>query len=409
MDEDPILARAQLLISATNNINQNDAINSMMGKESSQQDELIREEEEDTDNAVPQSDVLSINYNHNSKQSMTVVKEAELKTNFINLQQLQLEKQKEQKLDIDESNILLNDPVLVRARLFVEAANGMNPNISTVQNPSVDLTLNIPVLDSNHLIAGTPTSDNSYKETSQSPSKKDKGRGKSSVIVKCTVIQGSTLVSTSIDVRLSLKVGSSVSIDGQIVRISDSIAEWSSNRVALKQDWPHETRFDVELFIESQSLLNRSPTKTHKNTALPVSANSIQNAVSQLDLFLSTRASSNSPAKVSPITMKVNKNGNKLKKERSFVSLVSTPEMSDYNQDDTIISRYIEDKITESSDVIEVSRKLALKRVSQKFKEDQKQAAIDAAFKEEQQAVVILVRWSCVILLSYIVTIFFSI
>jgi hypothetical protein len=404
MDEDPILARARLLISATNNINENDAINSMMGKNSSQQDELVHEEKEDIDNAVPHSDVLSINPDHDSKQSMTIVMEAELKTNICDLQQLQhekekqeqlqLEKEKKQKLDIDESDVLLNDPVLVRARMFVEAAKGMDSNLSTVQNPSIDLPLNIPVLDSNRLISlsGTPTSDNNHKETSQSPSKKDKRRGKCSVIAKCTVIQGSTLVSTSIDVRLSLKVGSSVSIDGEIVQMSDSIADWSSNRIALKQDWPHETRFDAELFIESQSLLDRSPTKTHKNTALPVSADSIQNAVSQLDLFLSTRASSNSPSRVSPITMKGNKNGNKDKKDKSVVNLVTTPDMSDYNQDDKISSRYMEDKIVESSDVIEVSRKLALKRVSQKLKEDQRQAAVDAAFKEEQHAVVVLVR-----------------
>lgn len=385
MDEDPILARARLLIAATNNVNQNDAINSMMGKSPSEPDEL--EEILNTDS-------------EDNKQSIKVVTEAEFLINIEKEDEVKVLIEDTQKLDIDESNTLLSDPVLVRARLFVEASNSMNSNLNTVQNSNVDLTLDISVIDSNHLISSNgidifdSNQNDSIKSQSPSPSKKGKGKEKISVIAKCTVIQGSSLVSTSIDVRLSLKVGSSISIDGDIVQISDSIAEWSSNRIALKEDWPYETRFDAELFIESQSLLNRSPTKSHKNTALPVSADRIQNAVSQLDLFLSTRANNFFPIKEPLITKKGNKNLNKVKKDKEIISLIDSPGRSDYDQDnsDKISSRYIEDKIMEGDDVIEISRRLALKRVSQKLKEDQKQAAIDAAFKEEQQAVVVLVN-----------------
>ena len=178
----------------------------------------------------------------------------------------------------------MDDPILARARLLISAANAIDSKLQSYSptknevpsssSPRRGSTKNVAVE------ATSPTKPIRVKSAAR--------EGRPANAVKCAVITGSSLVNTTSDIRLQLKAGSIVLIDGIECQISESTSEWSASTVALQHDWTEATNFDAWLEITSIKP-KRSPAKNKSkriNTAVAVPASDIHDAVRQLDSML---------------------------------------------------------------------------------------------------------------------------
>ena len=179
----------------------------------------------------------------------------------------------------------MDDPILQRARLLISAANAIDSKLQSLSPKKGDLSSSSPRRGS------TKNDDETTFHTSPSKPVRVKSaarEGRPANAVKCAVITGSSLVNTTSDIRLQLKAGSIVIIDGLECQISESTSEWSASTVALQHDWTEATNFDAWLEITSIKP-KRSPAKNKSkriNNAVAVPASDIHAAVSQLDSML---------------------------------------------------------------------------------------------------------------------------
>ena len=171
----------------------------------------------------------------------------------------------------------MNDPILARARLLVNAAAA----IPTFHSGSVNVSPDSPI-DASVSSSGSP-------QRSPTCAQRQKAAGSSKAAwrqFKCTVITGSSLVSVTIpgggDIRNHVKRGMAVQIDGVDYQLSTKkAAEWSATRVELTQDYAGETNFDAALGVSEAA--QRSPSKKKVNLAEPVASQDIRGAVLGLD------------------------------------------------------------------------------------------------------------------------------
>ena len=178
----------------------------------------------------------------------------------------------------------MDDPILQRARLLISAANAID---SKLQSFSPQKGTDHPTTTLSPRRGSTKNEDNA-SPTKPVRVKSAALEGRPANAIKCAVITGSSLVNTTSDIRLQLKAGSIVIIDGIECQISESTSEWSASTVALQHDWTEATNFDAWLEITSIKP-KRSPAKNKSkriNTAVAVPASDIHAAVSQLDSML---------------------------------------------------------------------------------------------------------------------------
>ena len=110
--------------------------------------------------------------------------------------------------------------------------------------------------------------------SSSSPSKEN------GLIYRASVIHGSTLINTHMDIRNIVKRGDLIYIDGHQVKIALK-GEWASNRIELEADYEGETNFEAVVSFDSSAFQNVSTLKTKKK-ACPVATEDIHQAISQL-------------------------------------------------------------------------------------------------------------------------------
>ena len=277
---------------------------------------------------------------------------------------------------------LCDDPLLARARLFIEAAN-------TQSIPKVGaLTIDIPTTTKNSPRSSSSKENSSPVEAQLSSSSRKKN-AEELINIKCSVIKGSSLINTSIDIRHHLKVGTSITIDGLLYQIASSANNWTSSHIALQYDWPGDTNFESILTISSPVDYRKKFSNKKKNSSISVPVVDIHNAVNQLDEFLASRINSSTTSNnnsinknkmLSKILRKSSGNGNisiaDLKEILPNKNSIKTEESNDFSHKNT--SDAIKDKINNNGeDIIESSRQLALNRVTERIREEREQAKTD--------------------------------
>lgn len=154
-----------------------------------------------------------------------------------------------------------DDPLLARAKLLVNIANGLP------SGPAVISKTSSPRQTSPR---GRSLHDFNGFGNEQLPN------GSFHV----SVIRGSSLVSTHGDVRSTIKRGSTIIIENQEYILSSRPgSEWSASRVELSTDYVGETNMYARLDV--RDFARKSPTK--KKAIEPVSSSEIRNAIKGLD------------------------------------------------------------------------------------------------------------------------------
>lgn len=154
----------------------------------------------------------------------------------------------------------MDDPILARAKLLVNLANGLPnfPAASREDRPSKaeqKRATPLEVQPSLNLPAG-------------------------SFLV--SVIRGSSLLSTTEDLRLHLRKGSSVLIDGVEYSVSSrKTAEWSPTRIELASDYDGASNLYATLQVKDW-VPKKSPQK-RSNSIEPVASSDIREAIRALD------------------------------------------------------------------------------------------------------------------------------
>ena len=169
----------------------------------------------------------------------------------------------------------MNDPLLARARLLVNAAAA----IPTFHSGSVNVSPDSPV-DATVDSSGSP-----HHSPARAQHKASGAKGVLTRRFTCTVITGSSLVSVSIpgggDIRSHVKRGMPIHIDGVEYTLSTKkTAEWSATKVELSCDYRGATSFDASLAWHEAT--QRSP-KKKVNLAEPIPSQDIRGAVLGLD------------------------------------------------------------------------------------------------------------------------------
>ena len=371
--DDPILQRAQLLLAAANDANA--GIRSVMGHgvvslSSSSNGESIQD--------TVYTEVVE-NFSQSPKSVQTIITEPK---------QIDDDEYSTDVSDVAKSDDICDDPILVRARLFIAAANSTssrNLSFSNIVPKKIgSLSIIIPPPTGSISSVTKPA----HKEAPVISPRRNKG---DELNVKCSVIKGSSLISTSIDVRSHIKVGTYIMIDGLSYQVSSSISEWTASRIALHYDWPGDTMFDATLTVFCNTE-KKSPIKK-KNIAVPVPASEIQDAVCQLSDFLSSKL------KVTPngLSSRFKSSTVQIMKKTNKISPRNMSNKTDEYRNDLPLNAtspsnirylgYIESKIAATEDTIEASRQQALNRVSGKIKEEKEQARMEKEIKLQNQIV----------------------
>jgi len=162
----------------------------------------------------------------------------------------------------------MDDPLLARARLLVQATAGL-PDFHSL---SATINPNSPIEN--------PSTTSPYSSPARGPAP----AGSFFTSFKCSVIKGSSLVSVMFpsggDIRNHVKRGMDVEIDGVQYKLSEKKgAEWSSTKVELTQDYTGESNMDATFGVYEKS--RRSPKK--KNVPEPIASADIRDAISGLD------------------------------------------------------------------------------------------------------------------------------
>lgn len=158
---------------------------------------------------------------------------------------------------------MADDPLLAKARALTEAAKKTSEMFLQIGKPSAEKEMNSG--EGNIL----------YDQTSSSSPSKENG-----LIYRASVIRGSTLINTHVDIRNIVKRGDYIYIDGHQVKIALK-GEWASNRVELEADYDGETNFEAVISFDSSAFHNIAPSKIKKK-ACPVATEDIHQAISQL-------------------------------------------------------------------------------------------------------------------------------
>lgn len=168
------------------------------------------------------------------------------------------------------------DPLLAKARALARAAEkttqillqldnkNYHPQITNIDNPNVSdqLPLSSPSNVSDQLPLSSP---------------KDIGH------FRASVIRGSTLVNTHDDIRIYIKRGDSIFIDGLEVKTALK-GEWNSNRIELDCDYEGDTNFNAVITLMPNALGNVINSRKVKKSAVPVPSEDIHQAIAHLQV-----------------------------------------------------------------------------------------------------------------------------
>jgi len=158
----------------------------------------------------------------------------------------------------------MDDPLLTRAKLLVNLANGL-PSFSAAKG------------------GDRPTPRLSPRNGATKPLEvhpADCNLPSGSFLV--SVVRGSSLLSTTEDIRPHLRKGSSVLIDGvEYSASSRKTAEWSSTRIELASDYNGPTNLYATLQVKDW-VPKKSPQKRY-NSIEPVASSDIRDAIRALD------------------------------------------------------------------------------------------------------------------------------
>eukprot|EP01035_Chromulina_nebulosa_P030614 gene30614-40695_t len=157
---------------------------------------------------------------------------------------------------------MADDPLLAKARALTVAAKKTSEMFLQFGKSSMEKEMSSEGINSLH------------DQTSSSPLKEN------GLIYRASVIHGSTLINTHIDIRNIAKRGDFIYIDGHQVKIALK-GEWASNRIELEADFEGETNFEAVVSFDSTAFQNISTLKPKKK-ACPVATEDIHQAISQL-------------------------------------------------------------------------------------------------------------------------------
>ena len=219
-------------------------------------------------------------------------------------------------------------------------------------------------------------------------SQKAKKKGDELANIKCSVIRGSSLISTSIDIRHHLKVGSSVTIDGLQYQTANNATDWTSSHIALQFDWPGDSNFESTLTIISPTHNGKKSPLKKKKSVISVEDEIIQNVSNESDDFLISKSAANSNnnsiIKNKMLTKIVGESrilGNSDKVNSPNKILKKSEQLGNFDDkkifDVKTSSSPIKDKMNSNEAAIESSRLLALNRVTGKIREEREQTKID--------------------------------
>ena len=125
----------------------------------------------------------------------------------------------------------------IGTQLFPKVAASETEYVSDMITPSATYGSFTPTTQETE-IQISPQSVSALSQGPTFPIKPDNALESSTSSIKCSVIKGSSLVSTKTDIRQLLKVGGLLTIDGESCVASSSAAEWTVNTIALQRDWP---------------------------------------------------------------------------------------------------------------------------------------------------------------------------
>ena len=290
-------------------------------------------------------------------------------------------------IGVQYGDSLDTDPPFSHTELFTGTADTQSTSIVgalTIDTPST--TKSSPMTD----ISDMKPASAELRFLSQASSKIVKKNDDKPTNVKCSVIKGSSLINTSIDVRHHLKVGSSVTIDGLQYQTAKNATDWTSSHIALESDWPGDSNFDSTLTITSPAHNGKSPVKK-KNSVISVENTSIQNVSVEVDDFYESKSAVNSNHNsidknkiLSKIIRESSSTGiveNDVKVNLSSKILKKSEQSGNFDNKNAFYVKLplspMKDKINYNEEAIESSRQLALNRVTGKIREDREQLKID--------------------------------